>query len=175
MKRVIYVLPVVIFAVLAALLYDGLYNPRPSVLPSPLIGKTVPPFETVALVDETGFTRAELGNGKPTIVNFWASWCAPCRLEAPVLKELSRRTDLNVYGIVYKDVPKDSHAFLTEFGNPFSKINDDPSGRIGIEWGVTGVPETFVIDSKGIVRARHAGELTDEVVRDIILPAAGLK
>ncbi len=171
MKRLLFALPVFAFALIAVLLYDGLINPRPSVLPSPLIGKLAPAFQTVALPDATGFSREELGNGKPTVVNFWASWCAPCRLEAPVLKELSRNPNINVYGVVYKDLPKNARQFLAEFGNPFAKINDDQSGRIGIDWGVTGVPETFVIDGKGIVRVRHAGELTDDVVRDIILPA----
>ena len=171
MKRLVFVLPVAIFALIAVLLYDGLINPRLSVLPSPLIGKPAPEFQTIALADAVGFTRAELGNGKPTVVNFWASWCAPCRLEAPVLKELSRNPAINVYGVVYKDIPKDAQQFLAEFGNPFAKINDDQSGRIGIDWGVTGVPETFVIDGTGIVRVRHAGELTEDVVRNIILPA----
>jgi cytochrome c biogenesis protein CcmG/thiol:disulfide interchange protein DsbE len=105
------------------------------------------------------------------VINFWASWCAPCRVEAPVLKDLAERRGVTVYGVVYKDTPDKARAFLTELGNPFAKIVDDREGRVGIDWGVTAVPETFVIDAGGTVRVRFAGALTDEVVRDIILPA----
>ena len=175
MRRILFLAPVAFFAAVAGLLYFGLRAGPPQSLPSMLIGQTVPAFQLGALgTDDAAFASAELGKGRPAIVNFWASWCAPCRIEAPVLQRLSERGDLTLYGIAYKDKPEDARAFLDQFGNPFSKIGNDAEGRVGIDWGISGVPETFVIDANGVVRARYAGALTDEVVRDIVLPAAGL-
>lgn len=172
MKRLLYLGPILLFAVLAAFLYAGLNDGPPTALPSPYIGKKPPAFTLAGLDPDSGFGQADLETGKPTIVNFWASWCAPCRLEAPVLRELAKNGSIRLYGIAWKDKAEDARAFLDKFGNPFVKIDNDPTGRTGIDWGVTGVPETFVIDAKGIVRARYAGPLTDQVVHDIILPAA---
>ena len=173
MKRLVYAVPVAVFALLAVLLYSGLFHGGPTtILPSPFIGKPAPQFEAVAVDEDTPpFTYDDLKSGQPTIVNFWASWCAPCRLEAPVLNALAKQPGIRLYSFVYKDDSRKARAFLGELGNPFAKINNDRDGVIGIEWGITGAPETFVIDGKGIVRAKYVGPLTDEVVETVILPA----
>jgi cytochrome c biogenesis protein CcmG/thiol:disulfide interchange protein DsbE len=177
MKRLYFVIPVVIFVSLAALLYVGLFQGPPSELPSPLIGRPAPGIALPALDAESpGFARSELGQGHPVIVNFWASWCAPCRIEHPTLEALAKQPGVTIYGVDYKESlygrgAKDARAFLTELGNPFGKIDQDADGRVAIDWGVTGVPETFVVDSKGIIRVHYAGPLNDEVLQRLILPA----
>ena len=172
MKRLFFVIPVVIFFSLAALLYIGLFQGPPSELPSPLIGKPAPDIALPALdAQATNFSRAELGQGHPVIINFWASWCVPCRLEHSTLEALAQRQGITLYGVDYKDEPEKAREFLTELGNPFGKINQDRQGRVAIDWGVTGVPETFVVDSMGVIRVHYAGPLTDEVLGRLILPA----
>jgi cytochrome c biogenesis protein CcmG/thiol:disulfide interchange protein DsbE len=171
-KRLLFLVPVVVFVVLAGFFYAGLQGPPPSVLPSPLIGKPAPDFTLPPLDGQAqGFTRAELATGHPTIVNFWASWCAPCRIEHPVLEALAAKKGIALYGVDYKDTPKDARALLTELGDPFGKIVTDREGRAAIDWGVTGVPETFVVDGKGIIRVHYAGPLSDEILERLILPA----
>lgn len=172
MKRLFFVIPVVIFLGLAVLLYIGLFQGPPSELPSPLVGKAAPGIALPALdAQATNFTREELGQGKPIIVNFWASWCAPCRIEHSTLEVLAQRQGITLYGVDYKDDPAKARAFLSELGNPFGKINQDKDGRVAIDWGVTGVPETFVVDSKGVIRVHYAGPLNDEVLQRLVLPA----
>jgi cytochrome c biogenesis protein CcmG/thiol:disulfide interchange protein DsbE len=157
---------------LAVLLYAGLFQGPPSELPSPLLNKPAPDIALPALdAQAANFTRGELGQGRPVIINFWASWCVPCRLEHSTLEALSRREGITLYGVDYKDEPEKARAFLSELGNPFGKINQDKDGRVAIDWGVTGVPETFVVDSKGIIRLHYAGPLTDEVLQRLVLPA----
>jgi cytochrome c biogenesis protein CcmG/thiol:disulfide interchange protein DsbE len=107
--------------------------------------------------------------GKPVLVNFFASWCAPCRAEAPALEMLSKR--VAILGIAYKDRSEDTTAFLQQYGNPFQAIGMDADGRTGIEWGVYGVPETYLLDSNGVVKLRHAGPLTRGVLETTIFPA----
>lgn len=172
MKRLLYVVPVAIFAGLAFLLYIGLFQGPPSDLPSPLVGKPAPDFTLPALDSQAQqFSRAEIGNGHPVIVNFWASWCTPCRIEHMALQQLAARNGVTLYGVDYKDKPENARAFLTELGNPFGKIDQDQEGRVSIDWGVTGVPETFVIDGKGIIKVHYAGPLDDNVINRLILPA----
>jgi cytochrome c biogenesis protein CcmG/thiol:disulfide interchange protein DsbE len=171
-KRLFFLVPVVIFVGLAWLLYIGLFQGPPSLLPSPLVGKPAPDIALPALdAQSQKFDRAELGQGRPIIVNFWASWCAPCRIEHSTLEALAARKGITLYGVDYKDTPEAARAFLSELGNPFGKINEDRQGRVAIDWGVTGVPETFVIDGKGIIRVHYAGPLNDQVVEQLILPA----
>jgi cytochrome c biogenesis protein CcmG/thiol:disulfide interchange protein DsbE len=173
-KRLFFLVPVVIFLGLSWLLYIGLFQGPPSELPSPLVGKTAPDIALPALDAEAqNFTRGELGQGKPVIVNFWASWCAPCRIEHSTLQALAARKGITLYGVDYKDDPKNARSFLSELGNPFSKIDQDREGRVSIDWGVTGVPETFVIDGKGVIRVHYAGPLNDAVLERLILPALG--
>ena len=177
MKRLFYLVPVVIFVGLAWLLYIGLFQGPPSLLPSPLVGKPAPDISLPALDAEAqNFNRAELGQGRPIIVNFWASWCVPCRLEHSTLMALAARKGVVLYGVDYKESlygrsAKDARDFLTDLGNPFSKINQDQEGSVSIDWGVTGVPETFVIDSKGIIRVHYAGPLNEQELERLILPA----
>jgi cytochrome c biogenesis protein CcmG/thiol:disulfide interchange protein DsbE len=171
-KRLFYVIPVAVFAALAFLLYIGLFQGPPSELPSPLVGKPAPGFALPPLdAQAQEFSRSELGNGRPVIVNFWASWCTPCRIEHAALQQLAARKGITLYGIDYKDKPENARAFLNELGNPFGRIDQDQEGRVSIDWGVTGVPETFVIDGKGIVRVHYAGPLDEEIINRLILPA----
>ena len=172
MKRLFFLVPVLIFVALAGLLYVGLFQGPPSLLPSPLVGKPAPEIALPALdAQAASFARAELGQGHPVIINFWASWCAPCRIEHSTLESLAAREGVTLYGVAYKDDPEKSRAFLTELGNPFGKINQDRDGRVAIDWGVTGVPETFVVDGKGVIRVHYAGPLNEELLQRLILPA----
>jgi cytochrome c biogenesis protein CcmG/thiol:disulfide interchange protein DsbE len=176
-KQAIFLVPILVCVVLLAGLYVFLGQGPPSVLPSPLVGQRAPDFALPPLDAEAqGFARDELGAGKPIIVNFFASWCVPCRLEHPTLQALAGQKDVTIYGIDYKETlygksAKDARDFLTELGNPFSKIDKDDDGRVSIDWGVTGVPETFVVDGNGVIRVHYAGPLTPEVVQKLILPA----
>jgi len=168
-----FAVPVVVLAGLAALFYAGLASGPPGALPSPFIGKPAPDFSLPALDARThGFARADL-RGHPTLVNFWASWCPPCRVEHPMLMALARDQGIVMFGVVYKDAPEKARAFLDELGNPFSRVAMDRDGRVAIDWGVTGAPETFVVDAQGIVRAHVVGALTTEIFDRVIRPALG--
>jgi cytochrome c biogenesis protein CcmG, thiol:disulfide interchange protein DsbE len=176
-KQAIFIIPAVFCVVLMFALGAFLFQGPPSVLPSPLVGQAAPDFTLPPLDDKAqGFTRAELGAGKPIIVNFFASWCVPCRIEHPTLQALAAEKDVTIYGVNYKESlygksAKDARDFLTELGNPYSKINRDDEGRVSIDWGVTGVPETFVVDANGVIRVHYSGPLSPEVVQKMILPA----
>lgn len=172
MKRAVFVIPILLFAALAYVLFDSLIAPPPQDLPSVLVDKPAPGLTLPALDGETeGFGPADLTAGHVTVLNVFASWCVPCRTEASVLPALAHLDGVALYGMVYKDTPGKARQFLNEVGNPFSRIALDQSGRAGIEWGVYGVPETFVIDGRGVVRLRHAGPLTAGIVESQILPA----
>lgn len=176
MKRIFFLVPVAVFIGLAVLFWAGLNGSPPSLLPSPLIGKpapevTLPPLDAEA----ESFSRTELAQGRPTIINFWASWCAPCRVEHSTLEALAAGGGVALYGVNYKDDAKAARGFLKELGNPFGKINTDREGRVAIDWGVTGVPETFVVDGNGIIRVHYAGPVTEEVLQRLILPAMAAK
>ena len=164
----IYLLPVALFAALAAGFYAGL-GIDTNVLPSPLIDQPAPRFSLPPLADDgPGFATADLP-GHVSLVNTFASWCAPCRSEHPVLNQLARSKRVPIYGINYKDKPEAARAWIAELGNPYTKIGAD-DGRVGIEWGVYGVPETFVVDRSGRIRYKHVGPLTDADVAKTILP-----
>ena len=172
MRRALYILPALAFVVIAVFLFRSLNGPAPDVLSSALIGKAVPPLALPALDNGTqGFGPRELASGHVTVVNVFASWCAPCRTEAPVLARLAASGNVALYGLVQKDTPAKVRAFLGEVGNPFQRIALDADGRASIEWGVYGVPETFVIDGRGIIRARVVGAVTDAVLVSDLLPA----
>lgn len=172
MKRWVFVLPVLGFALLAFFLFRSLWAPAPNVLPSALLNKPVPRMVLPALdAQMPGFGPAELAQGRVTVVNVFASWCAPCRVEAPQLMALSRVPGIAVFAIAHKDKPEATRAFLDEMGNPFSRIGQDPQGRVSIEWGVYGVPETYIVDGRGMIRFKFVGEITPQVLESQILPA----
>jgi cytochrome c biogenesis protein CcmG, thiol:disulfide interchange protein DsbE len=158
-------LPVILFAALAALFWKGLSG-TPNEIPSALIGKPVPDFalNEVPGLGAPGFADAQLKTGKVTVVNVWASWCAPCRIEHPLLTELARRPDIQLFGINYKDEPENAVRFLGTLGQPFAAVGEDRDGRTAIDFGVYGVPETFIVDGQGMIRYKHIGPLTAEAI-----------
>jgi cytochrome c biogenesis protein CcmG/thiol:disulfide interchange protein DsbE len=158
-------IPVIVFAGLAALFWKGLSG-EPSKIPSALINKPVPEFtlDAVPGLGVPGFATADLKSGKVTVVNVWASWCAPCRIEHPLLIELARRSDIALFGINYKDEPENSVRFLGTLGQPFAAVGMDSNGRAAVNWGVYGVPETFIVDGQGVIRYKHIGPLTPESI-----------
>jgi len=169
-RRTTYLLPMVAFAAFAVYLSHGLapgYNPE--LLPSALIDKPAPAFDLAGLKGEARLTNRAFSD-EIVFVNFFASWCVPCRQESPVLMDLSRRNVIVLYGIDYKDKPADAEKFLQQYGDPYRRIGVDDSGRTAINFGVYGVPETYAIDRTGHIRWRHVGPLTDEVVKNEILP-----
>ena len=176
MKRLFFLVPVLVVLGLAVVFWAGLNNGSPTYIPSGMVGKPAPDLGLPAMDAESqGFTRDELGKGKPILVNFWASWCIPCRIEHPTLQALSAKGEVALYGIDYKDDPKAARGFLKQFGDPYQKIDSDREGRVSIDWGVTGVPETFVIDADGVIRAHYAGPITEDVLQRVILPAMSAK
>ena len=138
-------------------------------LPSTMIGRPAPETVLEPLAALPPLTDAALRDGEVKLVNFWASWCVPCRVEHPQLEALAE--EVPVYGVNYKDRLPDAVAFLEELGDPFAAIGVDATARTGIEWGLYGVPETFVVDGDGVVRLRFAGPITESVVEDTIRPA----
>jgi cytochrome c biogenesis protein CcmG, thiol:disulfide interchange protein DsbE len=170
-------LPLAIFAVLAGLFWYALQSGDPSLLPSPLIGKKVPDFTLPALEDldaggkeVPGFASADLAQGERTLVNVFASWCVECQVEHPLLLALSQQPGVRLYGIDYKDDPASARRFLGRYGNPYARIGADSSGRVAIDFGVYGVPETYVVTGEGKIAYRHVGPLNEQAVRDKILP-----
>lgn len=172
MKRWIYLAPIAAFALLAFFLFKSLWSPSPSLVPSALLNKPAPRLVLPALDEQTpAFTPADLASGHVSVVNVFASWCAPCRTEAPQLAALARLPGVALFGMTQKDKPEATRAFLDEVGNPFSHIVRDDDGRASIEWGVYGVPETYVVDGKGIIRLKFVGPLSDDVLESQIIPA----
>jgi len=165
-------IPAVAFLIMAGLFLVAVFRGDPSRVPSALIGRHVPEFSLPPLpgVDRPGLASSDFGQGQPVIVNVWASWCVPCRDEYPVLSALSRMTKAPIYGLNYKDSAEAARGFLEELGNPFTRIGADAKGRISIDWGVYGVPETYIVDGKGHIAYKHVGPLTPEVVDTEILP-----
>jgi cytochrome c biogenesis protein CcmG/thiol:disulfide interchange protein DsbE len=163
-------LPPLVFAAFAAVAYAALTRENRDELPSALAGRPAPSLAaTAALGDAPAPTDAALRAGQVTLVNFWASWCGPCRVEHPRLEELAA-AGVPVVGVNYKDAPDQALAFLAELGDPYAAIGADPAGRVGLDWGIYGVPETFVVDGDGVILLRHPGPLTPEVVAARIAP-----
>ena len=164
-----FILPLVAFLVLVGFLAKGLFL-NPHEVPSPLIDKPAPMFSLPQLADPAKkFSPADM-KGKVWLLNVWASWCESCKDEHPVLLELSARHLVPIYGLDYKDKPGDAQAWLDEAGNPYTLVAQDASGRVGINYGVYGVPETYVIDKHGTIRYKLIGPMTLENLKGIILP-----
>jgi cytochrome c biogenesis protein CcmG, thiol:disulfide interchange protein DsbE len=169
MKRWQFIAPLALFAVLLGFLAVGL-NLNPREVPSPLIGKPAPAFSLPRLDDPgTKIGREDL-LGKVWILNVWASWCVACREEHPLLVAFSRRKLVPIYGLNYKDGRAEAQRWLANFGDPYTASISDADGRVGIDFGVYGVPETFVIDKQGTVRFKQIGPITPEALRDKIEP-----
>ncbi len=176
-RRWIWALPLALFAALAGLFFIRLYAGDPARLPSALIGREAPKAELPGIpglerdgkavpgIDGEGF------RGAVTLVNVWASWCAPCHDEAPFLMQLAERNDLRLVGINYKDTAENARRFLGRYGNPFSAVGVDSSGRASIEWGVYGVPETFVVDREGRIAFKLVGPITAGNLQRVLKPA----
>lgn len=176
--RAAFAAPVVIALMLAMLFGIALYSGDPSRLPSALIGKpapqfSLPPVEGVMANGKPvpGFSTADLATGEPTIVTVWASWCPPCVAEQPALVGFKAKHDIRLFGINHKDEPANAQRFLTRLGNPFDTIGADRTGRVSIDWGVYGVPETYVVDGDGQIVYKLVGPVSAESLRDKILPA----
>lgn len=164
-----FILPLAAFLALAVMLGLGLQrNPRD--VPSALVERAAPAIERPLLDKPEQLLSVQALHGQAWVLNVWASWCAPCRQELPVLEAMSRADKVPVYGLNYKDQPAKAQALLRVAGNPYQASAVDADGRVGMDWGIQGVPETFVIDGQGRVRYRHAGPVTAEVWRDRIRP-----
>ena len=171
--------PLAIFIILVGVFAFALRSGDPSKLPSALIGKMAPAMELQALGGLTdaagrpiaGFASSELARGAVSVVNFWASWCIPCVEEHPVLVMLKERTGVSVYGVNYKDQPAAARRFLGRYGNPYVAVGVDGNGRAAIEWGVYGMPETFIVNGEGRITYKHIGPITAEALDGRIIPA----
>lgn len=163
-------IPLIVFTALVVFLAVGLgLNPRE--VPSPLIGKPAPAFAAPMLADEGKTLRLEDFKGRVWVLNVWASWCAPCREEHPLLVDFAQRhPGLTLVGLNYKDQRAAGTTWLQRLGDPYTASLFDPQGRIGLDYGVYGVPETFVIDAQGVVRHKHIGPLTPESIRNELEP-----
>ncbi len=164
-----YLLPLVLFVVLAVFLAVGL-KLNPKEIPSPLIGKQAPTFSLPTLENPQQTLSAQDLRGKVWLLNVWASWCVSCREEHPVLVELAKRKLVTIIGLNYKDEAQAANQWLQQFGNPYNSSIMDGDGRVGIDYGVYGVPETFVIDKRGVIRHKHTGPVTPADIDQVLLP-----
>ncbi len=169
--------PLAIFAIMALLFAFALRGGDPSKLPSALIGRPAPavvlqPLDGLndGLRPIGGFDTADLAKGEVSVVNFWASWCVPCVQEHPLLVALREQTGVKLYGINYKDQAATARRFLGRYGNPFAAVGVDTNGRAAIEWGVTGMPETFIVNGKGEIVYKHIGPISPESLQSKIIP-----
>ncbi len=156
------------FTALLVRMQEGRYDPH--ALPSMLVGKPLPRFTLPGQAPSRGFSSAEvIAPGRPAVVNFFASWCIPCAEEAPALAEL-KRAGVTLWGIAYKDKPDATARFLDQYGNPYVRVARDEAGTVGIDFGLYGVPESYLVDAAGVVRWRWAGGLSADTVRQDVLP-----
>lgn len=168
-SKLIVLLPVVVFAIVGSVFLWGLQYADDR-LPSPLVGRSVPEFSLPPINGmKNGLSSANL-RGEVSIVNVWASWCVPCRIEMPLLNELAADGKVAIHGINYKDDPEQAKAFLVELSDPYDRIGADRSGRVAIDWGVYGLPETFVIDADGRIAYKHVGPFNRQSLEEDILP-----
>ncbi len=173
-----FAIPLIVVGLLGVLFAVALRSGDPSRLPSALIGHPAPQFALPALEGLPagnkpipGFSTADLATGEPTVVTVWASWCGPCVQEQPTLLEFKAKNKVRLFGINYKDEPTAANRFLSRLGNPFDAIGADRNGRVSIDWGVYGVPETYVVDGKGQIIYKLVGPVSAEALQNQILPA----
>ena len=170
-RRLLYAAPAMTFAGLAVMLAWGL-NRDPSLLPSALIGQMAPKFSLPPVEGRTlGLSSDDL-LGEISLVNVFASWCVPCRAEHPLLLQLARDKTIPIHGVNYKDRPEDAARWLNALGDPYSRTGADRDGRVAIDWGVYGVPETFVISADGRIAYKQTGPVTEQALNETILPLA---
>lgn len=169
MKRIVIVVPIVLFVVLLGFLWAGL-DGRPNEIPSPLLGKSAPAFRLRQL-DAPGktFSPADL-RGKVWLLNVWASWCSSCREEHPLLLAFSKANAVPLIGLDYKDTSAEASKWLENYGNPYQVVAVDADGRVGIDYGVYGVPETYLIDRDGVIRYKQIGPVTQDLLDKTLLP-----
>lgn len=169
MKRALFVIPLLLFVALAGYLGYGLTRDS-RIIPSTLIDKPAPEFDLPPLLPGgQGLKTADL-KGQVSLVNVFASWCVPCRAEHPIWAKVAKDEKLPIYGINWKDKREQARAWIEELGNPYARIGFDPDNEAGIEWGIYGVPETYVIDRDGRVRFKYVGPVFEETLKDTILP-----
>ncbi|WP_239025318.1 DsbE family thiol:disulfide interchange protein [Rhodoligotrophos defluvii] len=170
--------PAIVFALLALALFVRLQGDDPSKVPSPLVGRPVPDFALPGLAGlksegtpVPGFAASDLAKGEVSLVNVWASWCVPCREEHPLLMQIAAQQAVKLYGINYKDEQENARRFLGLLGNPYHAVGVDAQGKTAIELGFYGVPETFVVNGKGVITYKWIGPMTPEVIEKQIIPA----
>jgi cytochrome c biogenesis protein CcmG/thiol:disulfide interchange protein DsbE len=164
-----YLAPLVIFFAMVGVFIYGI-DKDPSIIPSPLIDKPAPAFNLPLLDDlETSMGTEDL-KGQVVMLNVWASWCVACRAEHPLLVELGKSNIVDMYGLNYKDEVVDAHQWLAVWSDPYTKSFSDLDGRVGIDFGVYGVPETFILDKEGIIRYKHIGPISNESIKNEIIP-----
>lgn len=173
MKRVFLFIPLVAFAVLGWLFFSTIDRENKDVLPSPLVGQPFPPFEMSKLLSDETVSAAEL-QGKPLLVNVWATWCPTCKAEHTFLNMLAEE-GIRIVGINYKDERDKALQWLSSYGNPYEFNVFDPEGKLGLELGVYGAPETFLVDSSGVIRAKHVGDLNAAVWQKLESTYQGMK
>ena len=176
-RKLLVALPLILFLALAALFFFRLGSGDPSRIPSALIGREAPQADlppVAGLLQDgkplPGLIAAEF-KGNVTLVNVWASWCVPCHDEVPLLDELAKDKRIRMVGINYKDQPDNARRFIGRYGNPFSAVGADPNGRAAIEWGVYGVPETFLVGRDGRIAYKLVGPITEENLKAVLMPA----
>ena len=170
MKNKLLILPSIFFAIILSIFFYLLITERnPSEIPSNLLNKNVPFFEAESLFKNEKFISSQELKNEIILVNFFATWCKPCRDEHVYIKRFSNKKGIKVIGVNYKDNSKKTIKWLKDLGNPYSDVLIDKNGRVAIDWGVYGIPETFIVNSKGIIKYRHVGPITNEIYKKINL------
>ena len=168
MRNILLTLPLIIFLLIIAIFFYFLYAKNdPKNLPSVLIDKKAPNFVSFSLIEENQIIYSEVNNKQPVIINFFASWCIPCEVEIQYLSELSNYNEIKIIGINYKDDPIKARRWLKKVGNPYDIIAIDPAGEISIDWGVYGIPETFLINHQNYIKYKVVGPITKENFKDL--------
>lgn len=170
MKTLRFILPLLVFLVIIMFLWLGLKKGDPHQLPSALIGQHVPLLSAPSLLAESTTLTAGDFQGQPLLLNVWATWCVTCQAEHSVLMDIAATHKVRIFGLNYKDDLPAARQWLKNYGNPYQDVIADPQGRLAIDFGVYGTPETFVIDAQGVIRYKHVGALTWEVWQQELLP-----